>query len=804
MDISEILSQKQKEVAMPLQGKEFIISADRNSYNEIYKKYNALALLARDKFKKIDKEFTDIEDLLMNAEDAFIVCIEDTLLEVIRDLISLDIYDIDKENILNKAIEGHYLSSFAKKFEIIKVIYAGIVGKLESEKKRREHRKQNRGRWQSATFGGTATDAWSNQLNSEMMNGVELIAHSVYNAIANEFSKSEANKQCVALFRQKETRENLINSVYDACFQLHALLIQLMESHLKLKVKGAVSQSEVSKARAMFNNLFSVTMEEDKRVRVIHEIFQLDPYVKEYYEGMIDRFGDQNRELEYLAQFFGFDMWKYKKTSAEELVKNSLGETEESAAKCKEGLEKLIVFLGIDVSSVKNAMDIVNHQITKLDQAFRTVEHHTYETREEAVLAREEKLKLEKIFLKINPPSIGETLDYEQKLLEIKDLMDKQFKTKIKEPYEQKVKRYLEKFDVEFRSVQGMKATKRVLFETRGEAVKARVVVAKLDAIFSDVRPPEASDQVAYEQLLFEKRDLIEKKFETKMKDPYLALIQQYLKEFDLQMHSVQQFPNGKVTIFNTREEAAEARKERDELDKVFQDVRPPKQDEQIAYELNLLEIRKTIATNFKSTFKDYYIQKIDQFLNDFHNEYRFINLKRFGIRMPMGSREEAIKAHEELIEIEKIFFDVFPPVNESLLDYEQKLLAKRHLIETKFQTQLKGYYLNLINQYLMDFDLKFRSINLFRSGTREEAAREKVVKLMKSFQIFTYEDLLRARQTVESFLPLVGLTWAHIPEHANTFHMIEQKLTQKICSRCNAIMVQTDRFCRNCGNNIL
>lgn len=80
MDLKTILEKENHNVDTTLFGYDFCITADRNIYNAIRNKYKALAIAARDKFAKMDEEFTDIGDLLDNAPNAFIVAIEDALI----------------------------------------------------------------------------------------------------------------------------------------------------------------------------------------------------------------------------------------------------------------------------------------------------------------------------------------------------------------------------------------------------------------------------------------------------------------------------------------------------------------------------------------------------------------------------------------------------------------------------------------------------------------------------------------------------------------------------------------------------
>ena len=49
-------------------------------------------------------------------------------------------------------------------------------------------------------------------------------------------------------------RQDMVNSVYDSCFNLHLLLLDIVEKNPAIKFDGTVSAADTQKAQAMFNN----------------------------------------------------------------------------------------------------------------------------------------------------------------------------------------------------------------------------------------------------------------------------------------------------------------------------------------------------------------------------------------------------------------------------------------------------------------------------------------------------------------------------------------------------------------------
>ncbi len=101
MDFKTILEQESYSQEVSLLGNPFTITAQRNVYNAIRNKYKKLALEAKEKFQSLDEQLENIEELLESAPDAFVISIEDALTQVIEDIISVDIYSLDKDKLLS-------------------------------------------------------------------------------------------------------------------------------------------------------------------------------------------------------------------------------------------------------------------------------------------------------------------------------------------------------------------------------------------------------------------------------------------------------------------------------------------------------------------------------------------------------------------------------------------------------------------------------------------------------------------------------------------------------------------------------
>lgn len=812
MDLKTILEKENHNVDTTLFGYDFCITADRNIYNAIRNKYKALAIAARDKFAKMDEELTDIGDLLDNAPNAFIVAIEDALIEVLQDIVSVDIYAIDKDKIIESAFNGDYFNDFSESFGVFQGRANEIVQQVNDEAYARQLRKDSRPRWTSATIGGNAINAWSHQLDAAGMNLAEGAAYSVINAIGNAITRSWADDELKKLFLSKNLHQDMIDSVYNSCFNLHLLLIKTVKKYSQIAVNGVVSPSDEQKAQAMYNNFLVLNLDEEKRANFINQIFSLNPYQNDFYKAFTNKYGDKNKEFEKFSEFFGINIFEVKNEILTDFVNENLGETEEDAYKCRDKMLELALNIGLDEMLIVQAKAIIDERLAELDLKYRTVDGIVFETREEADTAKSELKKIKKIMSSVSAPTKDSTLSYEKDLSAKKETISS-FTTAVKKKYIEQIDKYLKEFDKKFRNEtffstgmtreeagnakaleyvktlsvntyenldiakeklqnylpevgitlkQAVSATEYlakcedrlntvdgVLFSSRKEADFGREELSKINDIMKDVTPPDSNSLLSYEKHLYEILEQLNP-FKTDIKLKYINKVNSYLEKFDGLFRQIGLFKQAA-----TREEAAQ--------DKALKFVRSIAPSYTCDYsmidkartdlEAFLPEVGLEVSTAFAA---NQYLQSEENRLNTVDG-------------VVMSSREEAALAKNELSEINKIMADVVPPTAESLLDYEESLNNKKSGI-SKYKTNVKLKYISKIDRLLSDFDDKFRRVSLIKQcATREEAARERALRFVKSKAYTTCDDVKNAREELNKLLPKLGITQEQAAE-ANDF----------------------------------
>ena len=667
MDLKTIFETENHDVNVTLCGKPYTISAERNIYNAIRIKYDALADKALEQFKTKFEGLNNIEELVEKVPGLFIEACEEPLLEIVSDIISIDIYTVDKDTIIEKAFEGDYFDPFLKEYSKYESQYNSIISELEGAEYAREQRKQNRSRWQSTTIGGDAITAWSNQLETASMNAAEGLAHSVFNAIGNSMDRAEAKKKLKALFNNKNRKIELYISVNISCMNLYKLLINIVKKNSDMAINHMYpSDNDCSKAEAMFNNLAAIKLNKDKQEEFIRNILILNPYNSGYYKKIINDFGDEDKAFQTYGELHGIDMLRVKNVILCELVEENLGTTEDDAHKCQEMMEKRAEEINIDKQDITSGQILIDEQLKKLDEEYRTVENIMFATREEADCAREELVEIKKIMDTVKAPNSESTLSYETELLKTKKEIEG-FQTDIKNSYIKKLDSLLQDFEKSFCNV-GWKTL------TRKEAgIERALIFAK--------KLPVGN----YEEL-----------------DESIQKLKDYLPELG------------------------------------------------VDYE--------------EATSTSDYFNSCERKLNTVDG-------------VPCSDREEAAKARKELEIVRAIMNDVQPPTKESLLDYEQKLLNVRSEFE-KLETPLKTKYVNLINGYLSSFDEKFRRISLIKlCATREEAAKERALKFVKSKTYNTLTDVANVREELNNLLPNLGITLEQADSATNHLQSMENKI---------------------------
>lgn len=678
------------------------VTKERNIYNAVRTKYQKLAEEAYITFSEIYSGFQSCNDIVYKGQTAFQKSIAHSIDEIKKDLISIERYDLDYDTIYEFANKQGVLDVFYEVLDEISNKIKGIYGDLEERKAERELQKENRGRWEGGTLGGNWAEAISHQMTVGVMNLAEGGIYSAANMIGNASDTKKANNQLDKILRDPNTKGTLSNGVYSAAFQLHYALIALLQDSGLSIVWDSPKSEAIDAGNRLLNNLKSGAVPAEKVNELYLNIIDLNPYNIDLFGNLLDVYRDKEGQLGVLADYYGVDLNSYKDEAALKYVKDNQGTTEEDSVKAKEMLLKYCEDISLNPTDDLECMQYITERLFDFDLQYRTVDGVVCETRDGADFAREELDRITEFMRQISAPTSESLLDYEEDLLAKRKAFEETFSSELKEKYLDKINDYLKEFDTEFCSIGLFKTV------TRKEAGQERLfkLVKK-----HDVSSPEQIDKAYnYMQSLLPKVGLEEKEAVKTL---------QYLEQSkdDVALQSV------KNTTYTTEEQAVEAKQKL----------------------LALCEKMGLVVNDDRKCMK--YINKI---LADFDLKYRTIE----GI--VCTTREEAGLAYEELDRIHSFMNQISAPTAESLLDYEEDLLAKRKQFEETFVSKLKEKYLSQIDAYLADFDKKFCSTGFMKKVDRKQAGRDRALKFAKKLTCATLEE---ANQQLDEFLPKVGLS---------------------------------------------
>lgn len=360
-NLKQIIDDNISAVEFPLLGEKYIISPDRIVYLNLRQKYATLATEAYKKFVGYMNSFSDINDLIDSAPTAMIAALEDSINEVSLDAISVGCYSMDANEVVNICIEEDYFDSFQKSYEVfVKQDYA-ITSKLSNTADYRAARKASRGRWTSATYGGTMLDAWGNQFKASTMNAMEGVGHSVRNAIGNMMDEIKADEERKKLFKNTNYRNSLANSVLVCAESLRLVITNIVSKKCNEHLGGWVTSDEKKQAEAMYNNLINLNLSNDKKHEFVIKMLELDPFNYNYYVAALSNCLENGKEILDIAAFFNIpNMTSTVQDIIADYARNNIGHTPDELNACRDAVYKSAASLNIDSENLAKAFNVIN------------------------------------------------------------------------------------------------------------------------------------------------------------------------------------------------------------------------------------------------------------------------------------------------------------------------------------------------------------------------------------------------------------------------------------------------------------
>jgi hypothetical protein len=564
---------------------ELNITNERKKYNEYRIIFKDLADNLQEEFRKIYRQNNkSLDDVSRFSYAQGSNCIAKAIKKAVEMLISKGIYHIDEERFiqdyyLNYHIWDDYYNDINEKY-----LEITLDGKQLDEY--RKIRRENRGRLVGGGFG--LEGAVEGIVTAGAVNLAFGAVHGVVNGIGKMISAGIAANKKSKVFNDPETLRTLATGVYYAVFRIHNALIDAINKNSDSKIEGYVLADESKRAHSMFNNLNKMEFDSETSSKLIKEIFELDPYNIDYYEFLIDKYGDGNLEIQKVADYFGVYINDYKYNIAVRFYNDlisKLEKSEEATIHSRQLFIQRANYIGLkDSDEFIKEFDEILHEF---DIRARTVDGVVLETREEAIRAKEEKNKLDELRSKTDYNS-------EESLIQTKNqIIENQLKTKIAQDYLKSIEDKLKDLTKYKRTVDG------VLYETVEEAELAKAEIPKLEELIRN------TDFNSRESLYETKNKIMDYQFKAKAALEYIRLIEDNLATINERERTFEGI------TFETIDEKELAKEEKKVIEDLYSKVDKENEEE-------LIRLKDNISISIKTKIKENYLKKIDNQLESF------------------------------------------------------------------------------------------------------------------------------------------------------------------------------------------
>lgn len=343
----------------PLGNEKLVISDDLEKYNQLRQEFIPLADEAEKTFKEIyQDENEDFESVLENFPMQVMEALNPVIDTCISRMIDEGIYDVSREAFVEQYCINYI--SIIERFDEYLTKYNEINGNVDAAREYREYRKATRGMFVGGGFG--VSGALKGAATAGAMNMATGLVHSLANGIGNMWDRAVARHTMEAIYNDPLTLCDLANSVWESAFNMHYAYLDVIEERKGAKV-ARFSMDNIPKARAIYQNIVNLDLPFEKAQKPLCEMFSLQPYEYEFYQYMIMRYGDRDKQLENIGEFFNINMLEMKLVLLNLAISQSLN-YKEVDSDLEERLQR--------IRNIAEHFGIPNDEIVKIEERIRS------------------------------------------------------------------------------------------------------------------------------------------------------------------------------------------------------------------------------------------------------------------------------------------------------------------------------------------------------------------------------------------------------------------------------------------------
>lgn len=495
-----------------LLGKKVIIPEDRVRYNELKSKYTRIAyeseIIFRETYEENNKNIEDVVKNVFGQGNEIIERIVSRSEEINFNKISI-----------NNFIETYYLKYLLDWQESCNEIYDKYMDIVLTEEEKdayRKYRKDARGRWQGGGFG--IKGAISGSVQAGALNMASGIAHSAFNMAGKAISTIKANSKKSKLYRDKRTLDNLSKELNYAIFSLHLAIKDYLHDNTNVIIKG-VYEEDILIAESKLKRIVDKDIENSKKIDELIEIVNIYPYSESAYQYMVQEFGDNKKEIEKIAHYFGCNLSDYKENLLNEKFKTLNLESEEATIRTKEIIIDEINRLGLNEN--QECIIKINQKLKEYDKIARSVNGVLFNTREEAYIANKESKIIEEI---LSTTKMNDRISIKETIETLKNI---DFKTNILESYMSDLQLKLKDLELELRTIYIKPLTiykynseiKKIIMDTVEDAELARKEQRNIETWYNELQDKENLEQILIEKINNEIKTQIKVEYINQLKD---------------------------------------------------------------------------------------------------------------------------------------------------------------------------------------------------------------------------------------------------------------------------------------------
>lgn len=321
------------------------ISPERQLYNHIRGEFyirSKKIYINAEKSYDIEFEDADLDILCKEGNKWGVTFISQIIHFAVKELHNLGVFDMTKELF----IEQYYseIDSWESSFMNIYDKYMSIVLETEQLNEYRADRKANRGKFIGGGFG--LSGAISGVAQAGALNLATGVLHSGFNLLGKAFTAIANKREKSKIFDDPNTKKSLLQAIKDSVFNTHIAFIKVLVDYNKYSPDDYISNEDENKCIRLLSNLKSAQIPKDEIKNVCLDIINTNPFNNEIYMYMIDSFGDENKEIQNIAEFFYFDISEYKINLSTKRYNNLGFKSENKILDNIEELKKYCQFIG--------------------------------------------------------------------------------------------------------------------------------------------------------------------------------------------------------------------------------------------------------------------------------------------------------------------------------------------------------------------------------------------------------------------------------------------------------------------------